>query len=340
VITVLEPGRLTTFQDSGRRGFAHLGVPRAGAADSLSVRQANLLAGNPEYAAALELTHSGPTLRFDVNAVIAFAGGRVEAHLDDSPIPMYQSVPVRAGQVLVCGTVRTGMRCYLAVAGGFDIPPVLTSAATDTLAGLGPSVLCAGDAFAIHSRSLHAGWYLRAPPEFFDEVSLRVIPGPHAECFSAGALEDFLHAGFEVRANSDRTGLRLAGARVARNNQNELHSQGMVSGAVQVPGDGHPIVLLSNHGTTGGYPVIAVVIRADLPRLGQLRPGAMLRFEAVSREQALTVLRAAEAELRQAVVSADPGLLAARGLMALAKSHPALQEASLRLGQRHLRLRR
>ncbi|MGB9429777.1 MAG: biotin-dependent carboxyltransferase family protein [Gammaproteobacteria bacterium] len=339
-MTVLEPGRLTSFQDGGREGHAHLGVPRAGAADNLSLRQANLLVGNPEYTAALEMTLSGPALRFEVNAAIAFAGGCVEAHLDDSPIPMYQSVPVRAGQVLTCGAVQTGLRCYLAVAGGFSIPPVLASASTDTFAGLGPLVLRAGDMFAIQSHSLYAGWYLRAPPEFFDEATLHVIPGPHAEWFSAGALADFLRTSYQVRADSDRTGLRLAGGRVARNNQNELRSQGMVSGAVQVPGDGHPIVLLPNHGTTGGYPVIAVVIRADLPRLGQLRPGATLRFEAVSREQALAALQAAEAELRHAIVSADSGLLAARDLMVLAKSHPALREASLRLGQRRVRLRR
>ncbi|MGH8377386.1 MAG: biotin-dependent carboxyltransferase family protein [Gammaproteobacteria bacterium] len=340
MMTVLEPGRFTSFQDGGRSGFAHLGVPRAGASDCLSLRQANLLAGNFEYATTLEMTLSGPTLRFGVNAVIALAGGHVEACLDDSPIPMYQSVAVRAGQVLACGAVLTGMRCYLAVAGGFSITQVLASASTDSFSGLGPSALRAGDSIGIQSHNLHQGWYLRAPPEFVDEVTLRMIPGPHAEWFTAGALEDFLRSEFEVRADSDRTGLRLAGRRIPRGDQGELHSQGMLSGAVQVPGDGHPIVLLPNHGTTGGYPVIAVVICADLPRLGQLRSGAKVRFEAVSREQALAALRSAEADLRHAIVPADPGLLAARSLMLLAKSHPALREASLRLGSRYVRLRR
>ncbi|MGH8320834.1 MAG: biotin-dependent carboxyltransferase family protein, partial [Gammaproteobacteria bacterium] len=282
---------------------------------------------------------SGPTLRFGANAVIALAGGHVEACLDDSPIPMYQSVAVRAGQVLACGAVLTGMRCYLAVAGGFSIMQVLTSASTDTFSGLGPPMLRAGDSFAIQSQSLHEGWYLRTPPEFSDGITLRVILEPHTEWFTAAAFEGFLLSEFEVRADSDRTGLRLAGRRIVRSNQVELRSQGMVSGAVQVPGDGHPIVLLPNHGTTGGYPVIAVVIRVDLPQLGQLRSGAKVRFEAVSHEQALGALRSAEADLRHAIVPADPGLLVARSLMLLAKSHPALREASLRLGSRYVRLR-
>ncbi|MGH8282361.1 MAG: biotin-dependent carboxyltransferase family protein [Gammaproteobacteria bacterium] len=340
MITVLEPGRFTSFQDGGRGGLAHLGVPRAGAADCLSLRQANLLAGNPEYATALEMTVSGPTLRFEANAVIALAGGRMEACLDDSPIPMYQSVAVRAGQVLTCGSVLMGMRCYLAVAGGFSLAPVLASTSTDTFSGLGPSVLRAGDSFAIQSRSLHEGWYLRAPPEFSDEITLRVIPGPHAEWFATSALEDFLQSRFEVRADSDRTGVRLMGRRISRNNRGELRSQGMVSGAVQVPSDGHPIVLLPNHGTTGGYPVIAVVIQADLPRLGQLRSGANVLFEAVNREQALMVLQTTEAEMRQAIVAADSGLLAVRSLMVLAKTHLTLREASLHLGRWRVRLRR
>ncbi|MGA9851467.1 MAG: biotin-dependent carboxyltransferase family protein [Gammaproteobacteria bacterium] len=340
MITVMEPGRFTSVQDRGREGFAHLGVPRAGAADSLSLRQANLLAGNPEYAAALEMTLSGPTLRFETNTVIALAGGRLDACLDDSPIPMYQSVSVRVGQVLICGTILTGMRSYLAVAGGFSTVVALNSASTDTFAGLGPPVLRAGDSLVIRAHNPHQGWYLRAPPEFSGVVTLRAITGPHAEWFTAGALEDFLQSGFEVRADSDRTGLRLAGERISRSNRSELRSQGMVSGAVQVPGDGHPIVLLPNHGTTGGYPVIAVVIRADLPRLGQLRPGAKLRFEVVGREQALAALQFSEAKLHHDIIPADPGLLAARSFMVLAKSHPSLREARLQMGQLHVRLRR
>lgn len=340
MITVLEPGRFTSFQDGGRIGFAHLGVPRAGAADSLSLRQANLLVGNPEDAPALEITLSGPSLRFEVDAVMAFAGGQLDAQLDDEPLTMYQSIAVRAGQILNCRALRTGMRTYLAIAGGFSLPPVLGSVCSDTLAGLGPSVLHGGERLDIRPHRLEQGWYWRAPPEFGDRSAVRVVVGPHVHCFSSDTLAEFLRAEFAVRSDSDRSGLRLAGMRVPRSNQAELRSQGMVSGAVQIPGDGHPIVLLCNHGATGGYPVIATVITADLPRLGQLRPGGKLCFQPVSREQAVEALRVAQADFRNGLVSADPGLLTARNLMALAKSYPALRAASLQVDGRHVRLRR
>ncbi|HVC37888.1 MAG TPA: biotin-dependent carboxyltransferase family protein [Gammaproteobacteria bacterium] len=340
MISVIEPGRFTSFQDRGRSGFAHLGVPQAGAADSMSLRHANLLVGNGDGSTALEMTLSGPTLRFETNAVIAFAGGRIEPYLDDMPLPMYQSVAIRAGQVLACGPLLTGVRCYLAIAGGFSPPATLASTSSDTFAALGPPVLRTGDRFACEAHSLHQGWYLRFPPEFPDEITLRVIQGPHDDWFSPTALAIFLAGTFEVRADSDRTGLCLSGERIHRKNHGELPSQGMVTGAVQIPGDGHPIALLTNHGTVGGYPVIAVVIHADLSRMGQLRAGAKLRFHPVGREQALTALRSAEAELHNAVVSADPGLLAARSLMVLAKVHPSLRTACLQLGQWRVRVRR
>ncbi len=340
MITVIEPGRFTSIQDEGRGGFAHLGVPRAGAADSLSLRHANLLVGNPQGAAALEMTLHGPTLRFAVDALIALTGGRMQVYLDDVPLPMYQSVSVCAGQVLACGPLLTGMRGYLAVGGGISTAQLLASAATDTLAGLGPPVLRAGDCLTLRPHSLLQGRYLRSPPEFSEQVTLRVITGPHQEWFPATALGSFLDGCYRVRADSDRSGIRLAGATVVERNPGELPSQGMLTGAVQVPGDGQPIVLLPNHGTTGGYPVIAVVISADLPQLGQLRPGVLLRFQAVNREQALQALRYAAENLRTASVCADPGLLEARGLMLLAKAHPALREACLQLGRRRVRLRR
>lgn len=340
MIAVLEPGRSTSLQDRGREGCAHLGVPHAGAADSLSLRQANLLVGNAEYAPALEMTLNGPVLRFEVEAVVALAGGRVNARLDDAPVPMYQSVAVEAGQILNCGPVHSGMRSYLAVAGGFSAPAVLGSMSADTLARLGPAVLQGGETLAMHARRLQQGWYWRTPPEFHANAVVRVVAGPHAEWFAAGTYAELLQTEFEVRSDSDRSGLRLAGAQLTRGSQNELGSQGMVSGAIQVPGDGRPIVLLCNHGATGGYPVLAVVIAADLPRLGQLRPGARLRFQAVSREQALAALRVAEQDLRHGLATADRGLLAARSLLVLAQSHPELRAADLRVDGRHVRLRR
>ncbi len=259
MITVVEAGQLTSFQDLGRSGFAHLGVPQAGAADSLSLRHANLLVGNPQNCTALEMILQGPTLRFDSDAVVAFAGGRLEPSLDGMLLPMYQSVAIHAGQTLACGRLQSGVRSYLAVAGGFSPPATLASTSSDTFAGLGPPLLRAGDVLACETRTLQSGWYLRKPPEFAPQATVRVMPGPHDDWFSPEALDTFLNGSYAVRADSDRTGLRLKGSRIPRANNGELPSQGMVSGAIQVPGDGQPIILLGNHGTTGGYPVIAVV---------------------------------------------------------------------------------
>jgi biotin-dependent carboxylase-like uncharacterized protein len=340
MITVIEPGGITSFQDLGRIGFAHLGVPCAGAADSMSLRHANLLVGNAENSTALELTLKGPRLLFEADAVIAFAGGRIEPTLDEMPIPMYQSLAVHRGQTLACGTILTGARCYLAISGGFSPPATLASTSSDTFAGLGPPVLQTDDRIDCESHQLHQGWYLRSPPEFTHEATLRVITGPYGDWFTPDALAAFSDSTFEVRADSDRVGVRLSGIRIQRLDSRELPSQGMVTGAIQVPGDGQPIVLLSNHGTTGGYPVIAVVIRADLSRLGQLRAGDKLRFQAVSREHALQALRAAETALYDAIVTADPGLLAARRLLILAKAHPSLRHARLQLEQWRMHMRR
>ncbi|MGH8398684.1 MAG: biotin-dependent carboxyltransferase family protein [Gammaproteobacteria bacterium] len=340
MITVLEPGRFTSFQDGGRSGLAHMGVPQAGAADSLSLRQANLLAGNLEYATALEMTSSGPTLRFETDAVVAFAGARVEPYLDGVPLPMYQSITINAGQILACGRLLTGMRCYLAIAGGFSPHTTLASRSLDTLCGLGPPILRADDQIDSEPHRLHQGWYLRSPPEYPDELRIRVIPGPHEAWFASRSLEMLISMTFEVRAESDRTGLRLGGDSIPRKTRAELPSQGMVTGAIQVPSDGHPIVLLSNHGTTGGYPVIAVVIHADLPYLGQLRAGSRVQFRAVSREQALAAHQSAETGLKASIVSADAGLLAARSLMVLAKAHPSLRQVCLQQGQWRVQLRR
>ena len=340
MITLLEPGLFTSVQDGGRTGYSHLGVPRAGAADLLSLSHANLLVGNTPHAAALEMTLAGPDLRFEVDTVMALAGGSVEARLDGAPVAMYQSVAVRAGQILRCGTVQTGTRCYLAVAGGIRSAQVLGSACTDTLAGLGPAALQAGAQLPIQAAALQQGFYLRSPPVFTDSVAMRVILGPHQDHFTPQALQIFLAAAFRVRADSDRSGLRLGGPSVARQIDDELDSQGMLTGAVQVPADGQPIVLLSNHGATGGYPVIAAVISADVPYLGQLRPGTRVRFHTVTRAQALDALAAEQQKWRVALTSADPGLLEARALMMLAKAHPALRAAQLQRGSVRVRMRR
>lgn len=341
MITVLDPGMLTTLQDRGRVGYAHLGVPRAGAADMLSLRHANRLAGNADdRCAALEYTFVGPTLRFDVDSVLALTGGGLDAQLDGEPVPMYQSVPVRAGQTLVCGRLRSGARGYLAVCGGIRSTPVLGSMATDTLSGLGPQALRRDDTLSIDSTQLREGFYLRNPPTFSTEVSLRVLPGPHQDHFTAETRRELYTTCFTADQQSDRTGVRLETALVLAQALPELPSQGMTTGAVQVPGDGRPLLLLANHGTTGGYPVIANVISADHWRLGQLGTGARVRFAQVEHAQALLALHEQERALQDEIVDADAALLSARALLLLAHSNPEMRELRLQQGARRVRLRR
>ncbi|HEX5339559.1 MAG TPA: biotin-dependent carboxyltransferase family protein [Gammaproteobacteria bacterium] len=341
MITVLDAGMQTTLQDGGRIGYAHLGVPRAGAADMRSLRHANRLAGNAnDRETALEITLTGPILRFDVASVIALTGGELSARLDDMPVPMYQSVAVNAGQVLSCGAVRTGIRSYLAVNGGIRATRVLGSMAADTLSGLGAPVLRKHDVLVIEPAHMSGGFYLRTPPGFADEVCLRVLSGPHQDYFAPETLHDFYAQVFTSSRSSDRTGVRLDADLYLPKPLTELPTQGMVTGAIQVTGDGHLILLLPNHGTTGGYPVIATVMTADHWQLGQLAPGAHVRFEQVTRAQAVMLLREQEQALEADILTADDALLSARALLQLARNNPGLQELHTRQGARWVCLRR
>lgn len=341
MIRVLDPGFFTTVQDLGRLHFGHLGVPTAGAADVFSLRAANRLVGNPDGAAALEMTARGASLGFDAPACIALVGAELEASLDGQPLPLHQTIPVSAGAQLRIGRIHGGFRSYLAIAGGFELSPVLGSLSSDTLSGLGPAPLSADAVLVVGEPSGPApGFYLRAPSRFGANATLRILAGPQQDWFTPVARRQLLESEYRVQAQSDRTGLRLAGPVLERARKDELPSMGMVAGAIQVPGSGQPIALLANHGSTGGYPVIANVISADLPFLAQLAPGSVLRFTPVDRVQALEALRAEEERLVRDIVAADAALLAARALMVLAGNHASLKQAAVTDGGRRIRIRR
>lgn len=273
MIEVLRPGGLTTVQDLGRPGLAHLGVPPSGAADRPALQLANRLVGNPEGAPALETTLQGPALRFHRPASVALAGAPCPARAASRPIAMHAVVHLRAGDVLDLGLAEAGVRTYVAVRGGLAVETVLGSASTDLLSGLGPPPLRTGDRLAVGS--LATGWPLVevapvAPPAA--RAELRVVPGPREDWLAPEAL-DILCGTWTVAPGSNRVGVRLTGARLERARDGELASEGVVAGAIQVPPSGEPIILLADHPTTGGYPVIAVVAYDDLPTAGQLRPG-------------------------------------------------------------------
>jgi biotin-dependent carboxylase-like uncharacterized protein len=280
-LEVLRAGALTTIQDLGRRGYAHLGVPRAGAVDLPALLLGNRLVGNPATAAGLEITMTGCTLRFGRTTTIAVTGAEItRLRVGNRPADAGVPVPVRAGDVVEIGPTRTGLRTYLAVAGGIAVPPVLGSRSTDTLAGVGPPVLRDGDVLPVGPPSGAPApvWFTPRPGARPGPVRLRVRLGPRHDWFTQPALTTFTTATYVVSPLSDRIGARLTGPPLARTAPDELPSEGMVLGAVQVTPDGQPLVFLANHPTTGGYPVIAVVEEADLALLAQARPGTTVTF--------------------------------------------------------------
>lgn len=279
MIEVLDPGGWTTIQDLGRPGLGHIGVPRSGAADRPALRLANRLVGSDEGAPALETTLRGPVLRFHAPALVALTGAPVEARAGRRALAMHATERLAAGDELHVGVARSGLRTYLAVRGGIQAEPVLGSASTDALTGLGPPALGAGDWLAIGRRLREWPAASVAPVrELAAEPVLRVVPGPRDDWFAPDAVETLCAARWEVLPASNRIGVRLRGPRLERCRDGELLSEPLVPGALQVPPGGGPIILLADHPTTGGYPVLAVVCSADLPRAGQLRPGDALRL--------------------------------------------------------------
>ena len=298
-LEVVSPGPLTTIQDLGRPGWAHIGVPRSGAADRQALRTANNLVGNHPGAAALETTLVGPKLRFDGPTVIALTGAAVNATLGGVPVPMYTSVDVAAGELLIVGTATAGLRTYIALRGGILAPETLGSAATDLLTGLGPArvargdVLTLGDAKPLASTSVSppadrgpapVGPGPVGPGPINPAPTLQVVLGPREDWFTPEAIERLTSATFSVSPASNRIGVRLDGPALERARKDELRSEGIALGSIQVPHDGYPILLLADHPTTGGYPVIAVLRDSELSAAAQLRPGQQVRFTAVSRD--------------------------------------------------------
>jgi biotin-dependent carboxylase-like uncharacterized protein len=269
VIEVVAPGPLTTVQDLGRRGYTALGVSRSGAADRASYRLANRLVGNEEGAPALEVTMGGLVLRADEPVTVAVTGA--PCHVD-------MNAPFVLEGELVLSAPATGLRSYVAVRGGLEVVPVLGSCSADTLSGIGPAPLAAGDRLVVHPAAGEwPGVDLAPVPALAKDPVLRVVLGPRDDWFAS--LDPLLSSAFRVTQDCSRVGVRLDGPPLARARDGELASEGMVAGALQVPPDGRPVLLLADHPTTGGYPVVAVVVEEDLPRAGQLRPGDRVRFQ-------------------------------------------------------------
>jgi antagonist of KipI len=295
VFRVLEPGLLTTVQDLGRWGYQRYGVPPGGGVDPLGLRIANLLVGNREGEAVLECTGVGPTLEVLGDCLVALAGAEMDLEVDGVPLSPYTAHLVRKGQLLRCGVSRWGLRGYVAVAGGIDVPPLLGSRSTCLPAGFGGqqgrplqggNILQRGEPSAdiemMRGRTLPP--FLR--PSLASRQEVRVLLGPQQDYFSREGLETFLHSTYQVTSKGNRMGIRLGGPPITHRKGPDIVSDALPLGGIQVPGDGQPILLLNDRQTTGGYAKVATVITADLWRLGQLRPGDTVRFRAVEAKEA------------------------------------------------------
>lgn len=279
-----EPGSLTTTQDLGRGGFASLGVPESGALDPRALTLANRLVGNPEDAAGLEVTFGG--LRFVARRplVLAVTGAPVAVTVGGAAGGLGCAVHIPSGATVVLGTPRVGVRSYVAIRGGVQVPRVLGSASTDLLAGIG-APLQPGD-------RVHLGAEpdtpvpavdqapLSTPPG--DDLVVRVVMGPRDDWFTAGALEALSSTAWTVDSQSNRVGVRLTGPALEQREKRELPSEGTIPGSIQVPHNGQPVLFLADHPVTGGYPVIAVVTTYDLHLMAQARPGQRIRFRPVN----------------------------------------------------------
>ncbi|MCW2498999.1 MAG: urea amidolyase related protein [Frankiales bacterium] len=284
MMDVLEVSGLLTVQDLGRPGYGHWGVSPSGAADRTSLRLANRLVGNDEGSAALELTLGTLTVRARSRTLVAITGAPAAAWIDDRPVPTLRSLLLDAGRTLRLARPTVGLRTYLAASGGVAVPEVLGSRSTDTLSGLGPAPVQAGDALPL-------GRPAAGPPPAVDVFTQRylgggdgplpVLLGPRADWFSADVLRTLSSASYRVTSDSNRVGVRLDGAALTRSRTGELAPEGVVRGAMQVPPSGMPMVFLSDHPVTGGYPVLAVLLPAAADRLAQLRPGDEVRFALV-----------------------------------------------------------
>jgi antagonist of KipI len=296
---------LTTVQDLGRRGYQGLGVPVAGPMDSYSHRLANQILGNDPSAAALEITIMGPELVAEGDVTCAIAGARIELTLDGIPVPFDEPFRVKSGSRLRCGQRLKGARMTLAVAGGFDVPPTLGSRATHLVSRMGPfggRALRAGDRLPIGAATSRRGTSGMPLPLPDGGAHLRIVPAVHRDRFTEDAWGLLQRARFTVSPQSNRMGYRLDGPLLAHVGAADILSEGMPLGVIQVPASGQPILLLAERATTGGYATIANVISADLPVAGQLAPGDWIQFDVVTHAEALSALRAREAQLRGARV--------------------------------------
>lgn len=309
-LEIVSPGLMTSLQDLGRFGAQALGMPVAGATDALALRLANAILGNPENTGALEIGFLGPTVVAAADGVRVVFGGKAKLTLQPAgegearSVKPWRSLLLRRGDRLVIGAVEEGGVAYLAVAGGFAIPPFMGSQSTYMRSGLGGfegRALKAGDKLPLHTIAAEDDERELADAIDYGSGAIRVVLGPQEDRFTAKGIETFLSATYTVTKEADRMGIRLEGETVEHSRGADIASEGVVTGSIQVPGNGKPIILMADRQTTGGYTKIATVISADLPRVGRMKPGDTLQFVAVDVAEAERARRDQEKALRRLV---------------------------------------
>lgn len=291
-IKVITPGMLSTIQDGGRKGFAAMGFNASGVMDVRSYHIANALVGNFTDEAVIEMTYLGGSFKFLESNYIAITGADMSPKIDGVPVEMYTTVFVKQDETLTFSAAKSGMRAYIAVRGGIDVPVIMGSRSTNLkckLGGLDGRPLKAGDIVPcrdvydeFHKHLLHS-----APKEDFgsDEITVRVLLGPQDDYFTDHGIKTFLNSTYTVTNESDRMGCKLSGEKIEYKNTVDIISDGIVFGSIQIPRTGNPIIMLADRQTTGGYAKIATVISVDLPLLAQARPGTKVHFELIDRQK-------------------------------------------------------
>lgn len=305
---VQAPGSYTTVQDNGRFGYQKMGIPVSGALDSFAGSVANLLVGNPEESAVLEITVVGPRLAFLREIDVALAGADMGVTLNNQPVNCWESFRVSPGDILRMQQVKSGCRAYLAVSGGIEVPEVLGSRSTyvgGKLGGYqgrplkkGDILRCGENTLLDVPRRLTSAWI----PRNSSEIVLRAIPGPQDDFFHEEGLVTFFQSEFTISTNADRMGYRLQGPSITQqeNMPGSIISEPSISGNVQIPADGQPIILLAEQ-TMGGYTKIATVISTDIPKVAQAIPGNVIRFEEVTLETAYSLYMEQKKLMREIV---------------------------------------
>lgn len=309
-LDVVAPGLMTSVQDLGRLGSQALGMPVAGATDAIALRLANAVVGNPENTAALEIGYLGPTLVAASDGVRVVLGGKAKLTVQPAgggearSAKPWRSLLLKRGDRFAIGAVEEGGVAYLAVAGGFAIPPFMGSLSTYMRSGLGGfegRALKAGDRLPLNAIATEGDERELADAIDYGSGAIRVVLGPQDDRFTAKGIETFLSATYTVTKEADRMGIRLEGATVEHTRGADIASEGVVTGSIQVPGNGKPIILMADRQTTGGYTKIATVISADLARVGRMKPGDTLSFAAITVAEAESIRREQEKQVRRLI---------------------------------------